>query len=692
MKRLADRAGRWVLSSPNALAALAVAAALIVLGASAMLQIYAAATVDGGAVAREARLMRYAISNHLEDVREDLIAQGIWSEAYEAAGDPARGQWFHPNYGLNLFEARKHSLTVVFNDRGRPIYAARAGESIDPAEIADFIAAVRPVVALARARSDELTAQRPTALGKARQTSAAAAVRVGNQAYLAAAATIVPEVGYRRPPRSGAPIVASARAVDGALLGALSAELGLADAGFVERVERGATAPLLDTTGRPVGFIGWRPERPWGGVFGREPWQVAPFAVLVLGVVGALIYSLRRLARSLTQARDLAEAGDRAKSEFIANMSHEIRTPLNGVLGMAQAMEGFELSPDQRGRLRVIRESGRSLLALLNDVLDLSKIEAGKVELAETVFRLEDKAATVGAMYRDLATEKGLDLNVAVAPEVAGFWLGDTLRIRQVLSNLVSNAVKFTDAGHVTLAAEASGGGVRFTVTDTGIGFDQAAAAGLFRKFEQADASTTRRYGGTGLGLSISHGLSHLMGGTITARSRPGEGACFTVELPLRRAAPGEVACPAPAPIAAIDPVGAWSGRPLRILAAEDNATNRMVLHALIEPLGAELILVSNGLEAIEAFGGGRFDVVLMDVQMPEMNGLDATRAIRRREADEGWAPTPVLALTANVMSHQLESYLTAGMDGHIAKPLDVAALYAALDAVAGLADEELAA
>jgi len=409
----------------------------------------------------------------------------------------------------------------------------------------------------------------------------------------------------------------------------------------------------------------------------------------VLGAVALVILRLWRMAREVIRARDLAEAGDRAKSDFIANMSHEIRTPLNGVLGMAQAMEGFELSPDQRGRLRVIRESGRSLLALLNDVLDLSKIEAGKVELAETPFRLDDKVAAVGAIYRDLATEKGLDLHVRVAPEAAGLWMGDKLRIRQVLCNLVSNAVKFTATGSVTLAVEATPDGVRFTVTDTGIGFEQAAAGSLFRKFEQADASTTRRYGGTGLGLSISHSLAHLMGGTITATSRPGEGACFTVDLPLRRALASEEACPVPAP--GIEPVSA-DGQPLRILAAEDNATNRMVLHALIEPLDAELLLVTNGREAVEAFAGGRFDVVLMDVQMPEMNGLDATRAIRRRETEEGWAPTPILALTANVMSHQLESYLAAGMDGHIAKPLDVAALYAALEGVMTRADEELAA
>ncbi|HEY0650961.1 hybrid sensor histidine kinase/response regulator [Phenylobacterium sp.] len=671
-------------SSPNAVVAMAIAAALIVLAASAVLQAYAAASVDDVAVAREAQLMRYAISNHLEDVREDLVAQGIWSEAYEAANDPSRRQWFHPNYGLNLFEARKHSLTVVFDGEGRPVYAALGGEQTDPAKVADFVAAVRPVVDLARARSDALTVQNPAALGKARQTSAAAAVRVGGQAYLAAAATIVPELGYAKPPRRGAPIVASARAVDKPLLSALSAELRLRDARFVERAGPHAAAALLSAAGRPIGFISWQPERPSADMFGRKPWQVALFTGLVLIVVGALIFSLRRQARSLAQARDRAEAGDRAKSEFIANMSHEIRTPLNGVLGMAQVMEAHELSVPQRDRLRVMRESGAALLTLLNELLDFAKIEAGRLEIEAAPFDLDRLVRQVAATFEGMASAKGLALSVAVSPAAHGVWIGDALRVRQVLSNLVSNAVKFTERGGVTLAVTADDDGtLRFRVVDTGIGLEAAQIPGLFDKFIQADASTTRRYGGTGLGLSIVRALVELMGGEVSAESRPGEGACFNVVLPLARASEAD------APVTlqtSAEPVAGRRG--LRVLAAEDNATNRLVLAALLEPLGAELTLVSNGREAVEAFGADTFDVVLMDVQMPEMNGVDATRAIRAMEARGDRVRTPVLALTANVMSHQLESYRVAGMDGHIAKPVEVTGLYAALDAVLAPAEE----
>jgi CheY-like chemotaxis protein len=376
----------------------------------------------------------------------------------------------------------------------------------------------------------------------------------------------------------------------------------------------------------------------------------------------------------VAEARDRAEAGERAKSEFIANMSHEIRTPLNGVLGMAQVMEAHELSPDQRARLRTIRDSGATLLAVLNDILDLSKIEAGKLEVAETTFDAEELVQRVAATFEGLAAAKDLELVVDVEPAARGAWSGDALRIRQVLSNLASNAVKFTDAGRVVLEAKAAEGGLTFAVSDTGIGLDAARIPQMFEKFSQADASTTRRYGGTGLGLAIVHALVELMGGAISVESREGEGSRFSVRLPLRRAeAAGEAQAARPA--RPLEP-----SRPLRILAAEDNTINQFVLRAMMEPLEAELTLVGDGREAVAAFAEQPFDVVLMDVQMPVMNGLDAAREIRALEAREGRTPTPILALTANVLSHQLEQYAAAGMDGHIAKPLDVADLYAALE------------
>jgi signal transduction histidine kinase/ActR/RegA family two-component response regulator len=676
--------------STRAVMAMAIVAAMIVLAACGGLVWYASGSVDRITEARETRLMERSISRRFEQMRDDVASAAIWSDAYDRTARRFDPEWAQVNFGDYFHTYLHHDASFVLDARDRPIYAANEGQAVAPATLRPLIDASQGLVAAVRRESDRRLARKPNALGFDRAAAAQAAVRAGDRTYVVAASTVVPEPEYENatlPARD--PVVVTAIEVGPKYLAALDTDLGLHRARLVgpDTTLRPA-AWLPGATGRPVAAITWAPERPGVGVYRDARWAILGLGLLVLTAVGLVIHRLWRMAQQVVRARDRAEAGERAKSEFIANMSHEIRTPLNGVLGMAQAMESFELTPDQRERLHVIRESGQVLLTLLNDVLDLSKIEASKVVLAETPFEVGRKLETVASAFRGLAAEKGLEIVVRVDPQVAGAWIGDPLRIRQIVSNLVSNAVKFTDAGQVTLAAEPLPEGVRLTVTDTGIGFTPEAAAHLFRKFEQADASTTRRYGGTGLGLSICQGLVQLMGGRISAASLPGEGACFTVDLPLRRARAGarvetgddprDVAAPTPA-------------RPLRILAAEDNLTNQTVLRALIAPLGADLTLVANGREAVAAFEGGRFDVVLMDVQMPEMNGLDATRLIRRREREIGVPPTPILALTANVMSHQLDSYRTAGMDGYIAKPVDVAALYAALGSLPGDAEPDAA-
>jgi CheY-like chemotaxis protein/anti-sigma regulatory factor (Ser/Thr protein kinase) len=360
-------------------------------------------------------------------------------------------------------------------------------------------------------------------------------------------------------------------------------------------------------------------------------------------------------------------------------MSHEIRTPLNGVLGMVQVMELETRTPLQAERLRTIRDSGQALLQVLNDVLDLSKIEAGEFDLHQTEFDVGDLAARTCAAFSGAAAAKQLRVGLRIDSDAAGVWVGDAQRVRQILSNLLSNALKFTDIGGVTLEVEQRRGALSFVVRDTGIGIAPDALPKLFGKFSQVDESNTRRFGGTGLGLAISRELAQLMKGDIEVESTPGVGSAFRVTLPLRfmgRAAPA-----VEAPSAASPPTPAPAQeRPLRILAAEDNAINQKVLDALLAPLRVELSLVGDGQAAVEAWRAQPFDLILMDIQMPGVSGVAACETIRAEERARGLPRIPIVALSANAMSHQVDAYLAAGMTAHVAKPIDAAALYRAIE------------
>ena len=388
---------------------------------------------------------------------------------------------------------------------------------------------------------------------------------------------------------------------------------------------------------------------------------------------------LRNLNTNLRRARDQADAANLAKSAFLATMSHEIRTPLNGVLGMAQAMAREDLPQTQRERLAVIRQAGETLLILLNDLLDLSRIEAGRLELEDGVVDIGRIARGAQATFTTLAAEKDLSFEVVIDPEAASYWRGDPTRVRQILYNLVSNAVKFTARGSVQVSVAAKAGDLVMSVTDTGPGIAPERLGALFEKFVQADTSTTRKFGGSGLGLAICRELCTLMGGTIGVQSVINQGSRFTVILPLSvEEGPSDdqaVAAPSSSPSAA-------EGSPLRILAAEDNPMNQLVLKTLLEPLRIDLHLVDDGEAALAAWSDGQWDVILMDVQMPRMDGPTATRLIRAREEAEGRPRTPIIALTANAMSHHEREYLNAGMDALTPKPIELERLLGALDTV----------
>ena len=431
----------------------------------------------------------------------------------------------------------------------------------------------------------------------------------------------------------------------------------------------------------------YRPEYRTRRSDGQEVWVQGAVRYLTdeegrpLRMVGALqnITDRKAAERALVKAKEEAESATRAKSAFLATVSHEIRTPLNGVLGMTQAMAMGEASAQQRERLDVIRQSGESLLAILNDVLDLSKIEAGKLELEQAEFDIGELAQSAHATFAATAQAKGLAFELKVERGARGVYRGDSVRVRQILYNLVSNALKFTETGavKVVVARTQKGKTLSISVSDTGIGVAKDKLAGLFQKFEQADASTTRRYGGTGLGLAICRDLAELMGGTIVAESALGQGATFTVELPLRRIA--ATAAPAPAP--AVERPMSGEPTPLRVLAAEDNGMNRLVLKTLLEQVGVTPVMVGNGREAVEAWASDAWDLILMDVQMPEMDGPTATGVIRARERAEGRARTPIVALTANAMDHQVAEYLQSGMDDFVAKPIEAGRLFAVVQA-----------
>jgi len=386
---------------------------------------------------------------------------------------------------------------------------------------------------------------------------------------------------------------------------------------------------------------------------------------------------------ALERERQGAEAANRAKSAFLATMSHEIRTPLNGVIGMAQAMARDDLPVVQRARLDVIHSGGETLLCLLNDLLDLSRIEAGRLDLEDGVVDAAEIAANAQAAFTSLAADKDVHLECEVSPEALGCWKGDPTRVRQILHNLVSNAVKFTARGSVRIVVSHDGASLTMAVSDTGPGIPAERLEALFEKFVQADASTTRQYGGSGLGLAICRELAAMMGGTVSAASVEGQGSTFTLTLPLARSV---ARAPAPARAMAAE----LSGRPgLRVLAAEDNPMNQRVLSTLLGQLGVELVVVDDGAQAVDASAIGAFDLILMDVQMPVMDGPTAARAIRARELGSG-RRTPILALTANAMSHHEAEYRAAGMDGLVAKPIRLEHLIAEIERVLDLGEEPL--
>ena len=420
---------------------------------------------------------------------------------------------------------------------------------------------------------------------------------------------------------------------------------------------------------------------------------------------GALVYGVARdvtermaLEAEMKAARTQAEAANKAKSEFLANMSHEVRTPLNGVIGVAAALSQTELGLHQREMVDLIVTSGQTLDRVVSDVLDFSKIEAGKLEFEVKPFDLRPELDGLLDLHRRRAEEKGLAFEIAYGAGAEGRFQGDAVRIKQVLGNLLSNAIKFTAEGRIRARIDLREGegskpcGLLVEVQDSGIGFDEDFARRLFQRFSQADGSITRRFGGTGLGLSICQALVEMMGGQIRASSEPGRGSRFQAVIPLKRcgAEPCTQGLPGDAAAKLREGPAAKPGG-LRILLAEDHAINQKVAELLLAPLGAVIVKVEDGREAMEAFGAETFDLVLMDMQMPVMDGLAATRAIRELElAEPGRRRTPVVMLSANAMRQHAEEAIASGADFPLAKPVTGASLLETVGRALTLDEEDL--
>ena len=514
---------------------------VVVLGGFSALIAWTTASVDRIEAAKERSLVERRLSRTLEGLVADVNSASIWTDTVVALSGTPDLEWLQLNLGDYYADYMDHAVTLVYDPAGRLVLASRDSEPVPASQEAVFAAAVAPMVAEMRTEAGAPAKRRAVAFDAVVNRSAV--MRVGGETWLVAASTVVPEdTSIARP--AADPLVVSAQPMS-ALLTSLRHDLAIVEPRLVfTAVDSPAAVRITSRTGQTIGSLVWTPDQPGRGLLLDAAPIMAVVLLILLAGSGVLLLWVDRVARrlseneiALTVARDRAEAASIAKSRFLSNMSHELRTPLNGVVGMAEVMATDELSPIQRSRLDVLRESSSALLRLIERLLQVARLERKEVLVYRAVFDPAASACATVEQYRSAAQGKGLEL--AVDCEATGLRLGDEMHLQQVLDFLVDNAITYTQHGRVSVSIRPLEGAVRFTVADTGMGIEPDLLPRLFDVFVQGDDSITRRFEGAGLGLSICRNLVEAMGGRIMVDSTPGQGSTFTVDLPLPVPAPG---------------------------------------------------------------------------------------------------------------------------------------------------------